>query len=245
MKSIKESKRTIFNVLFVLFSLLIFALSVLFRNKMNQNPWDGTQFDLSKVNWLDRTLAHPFSHSLHKLGTLTCLLDLALVPFVFMPLLALKSEHKIKNYFFLSLTYAETVSLTKGGYDLLKVSVCRIRPFMYFANPYEKAVLSGDWQYSWPSGHTSNVFLCAAIILCITLILKDKSKLAKACVITGYAIAVITACLRVLSGNHFPTDVLSGAVFGSMTGFFVPWINYVFGNYTDLIQETSLSVNEK
>ena len=39
---------------------------------------------------------------------------------------------------------------------------------------------------------------------------------------SSFALAGTTALLRVASGNHFPSDVLSGAAIGSLIGWLVP-----------------------
>jgi undecaprenyl-diphosphatase len=41
----------------------------------------------------------------------------------------------------------------------------------------------------------------------------------------GYALALNVAVNRVLSGNHFISDVLAGAAIGSLYGYLVPWIH--------------------
>ena len=39
------------------------------------------------------------------------------------------------------------------------------------------------------------------------------------------SLAVATGVQRILSGNHFITDVLAGAAIGSLTGFVVPFLH--------------------
>lgn len=231
-----KTKNTLFTFLFGILSLLVVALSYYFRSKTDGVAWDGTLFDISSVNWLDRTLAHPFNKSLHSLGTITCILLIGPLPYFFAAYIACKSEHKILTFIIVLIVYYEALAITKGAYDILKVSVCRIRPFMYFENPSPKAILDGDWRYSWPSGHTSNVFLAAGFYTSTLLLLKDKSSFAKTFIVCTYIIAAVTGILRVLSGNHFPTDVLSGLLLGSMFGYAVPFLNYSAG----LLKEVEL-----
>jgi undecaprenyl-diphosphatase len=42
--------------------------------------------------------------------------------------------------------------------------------------------------------------------------------------ITSYALALATAALRVGSGNHFLSDVVAGALIGTVSGIVIPLI---------------------
>jgi membrane-associated phospholipid phosphatase len=42
----------------------------------------------------------------------------------------------------------------------------------------------------------------------------------------GYAVAVTTSTFRVVSDMHYATDVLSGALVGTLVGYGVPWLHY-------------------
>ena len=41
----------------------------------------------------------------------------------------------------------------------------------------------------------------------------------------SYSLATATALLRIMSGNHFMTDVLSGALLGTIWGIGVPMVH--------------------
>jgi len=42
----------------------------------------------------------------------------------------------------------------------------------------------------------------------------------------GYAVAATTATFRVVSDVHYPSDVLTGALVGTIVGYGVPWLHY-------------------
>jgi membrane-associated phospholipid phosphatase len=44
--------------------------------------------------------------------------------------------------------------------------------------------------------------------------------------IGGCTLATSTGILRVISGNHFPTDAMVGAVAGCLTGYFIHFLNH-------------------
>ncbi len=89
----------------------------------------------------------------------------------------------------------------------IKPLVARPRPCDLDASVSILVPRPGGW--SFPSGHTASAFSAA------TPLLYTKNKLAP------YAIAlcVFIAFTRLYLYVHFPTDVLAGAVFGSLIGY--------------------------
>jgi undecaprenyl-diphosphatase len=43
--------------------------------------------------------------------------------------------------------------------------------------------------------------------------------------IVSYSLAAAVGVNRILSGNHFISDVLTGAVLGSIYGYLIPWLH--------------------
>ena len=89
----------------------------------------------------------------------------------------------------------------------IKPLVARPRPCDLDASVTILVPRPGGW--SFPSGHTASAFSAA------TPLLYTKNKLAP------YAIAlcILIAFTRLYLYVHFPTDVLAGAVFGSLIGY--------------------------
>ncbi len=230
MKINLSSKKQIFftSILFFI-SVIIFVVSLFVMKITSSFPWDGTIFDISKVNFLDRNLANPYNHFLHIIGTITCGISYIFLPICFISYTVYKSQNKKWTFFVLFLIFCTTCLFNKGVYDLLKVLVERVRPYMYFENPAQKGILSGDFQHSWPSGHTANAFMGIAFITMNFIFSKDKSIWKKIFIILGYFISAATGICRILSGNHYFTDVLSGGFLGSLIGFGIPFLNNKFG----------------
>jgi membrane-associated phospholipid phosphatase len=42
----------------------------------------------------------------------------------------------------------------------------------------------------------------------------------------GYAVAAATATFRVVGDVHYSSDVLTGAILGTVIGYGVPWLHY-------------------
>lgn len=74
-----------------------------------------------------------------------------------------------------------------------------------------KHVSNCSGSFSFPSNHAANAFVIASIS---GLYFKNKSL-----IMTLFALALIVALSRVYLGQHYPTDILAGAIFGSAVGF--------------------------
>ena len=103
--------------------------------------------------------------------------------------------------------------------ESVRLLIQRPRPFVY-SNPIG---LGGDPAHytSFYSGHTS----FSAVVGSAMLFLLFGRKAPRALLLTtGWAaltLVFFTGLFRVLSGRHFPTDVLVGALAGSLIGFVV------------------------
>ena len=64
---------------------------------------------------------------------------------------------------------------------------------------------------SFPSGHTASVFALTAILAWSSPVPARRGMLAVAAIMTGYS--------RIYLGQHFPDDVLSGALLGLFTAY--------------------------
>lgn len=126
-----------------------------------------------------------------------------------------------------AIMYIETLMLSKGTVDTLKTLAGRTRPGMYYENYPQQLVEEMDWNKSWPSGHTTYTFATAAFLTYTFAKYNPESPWTYVIAGTSYAIALTTGTLRVLSGNHFVTDVLTGALIGTAYGFLVPWLHTI------------------
>jgi len=107
------------------------------------------------------------------------------------------------------------VGLTLGlilGSIILKPLIARPRPFSYVENM--KLLISAPKDFSFPSGHTLASFISAVIFLI------EHKKGAKAI----FILAVLISFSRLYLYVHFPSDVIVGALLGTLIAFFVKYL---------------------
>lgn len=201
------------------------AVSFYLEHNNNFPSWDGNLADINKVNSFDRWAARPFNKTLHVTGTVTTGAELLLTPVLIAGEAFFGSLPK-QEILPAATMFIESFLLSYGTKDLLKRTALRYRPYMYFEGYPEDKVADGDFQYSWPSGHTTNAFLGATFTCCMMNYYFPDSKWRLPVNICALSVAAATGILRVLSGNHFITDVLTGAAIGSLCGFIVPFVHH-------------------
>ena len=105
---------------------------------------------------------------------------------------------------FRQLVLAFALELT--AYKVLKMRVSRVRPFV--ALPAVAMLIALPDEFSFPSGHTAAAFLVATVVgfSCAALFFPLL------------ALAMLIGISRVYLGVHYPTDVVAGAVLGSVAG---------------------------
>lgn len=195
--------------------------------EVNRAEYDGETFDKDDVNAFDRKFMHEYSSSKDKAADFLVAATMA-TPLVLIP--TGKNE-----WFTEAVMYAETLLIANGIKEITKLCVTRERPYMYYDSDTwpESDVDDGDYANSFPSGHTTIAF-ASATFTSYTFSKYFPDSAWKYPVIAGsYALALTTSTLRLMSGNHFMTDVLAGAAIGSAVGFLVPWL-HTFNTNHDL-----------
>ena len=200
--------------------------------KLNRMELPST-FDLSSVPSIDRAFMNPYSKGLDLTASATEGLLFA-APAIFLTL-------DKKEYLTVYTMYLETVMWTWGLKELGKLCVNRIRPYMYYDNPPSKAIADGDWSNSFPSGHTSFAFSLAGFTTYVFAKYYPDSAWKYPVAGLSYTLAFTVGALRMASGNHFLTDVLTGAAIGSLCGFVVPWLHTITPHKKNDNVEISLS----
>ena len=153
---------------------------------------------------------------------------IALVGLTFLASLSLISDSKddgLKAFITDITMLAEAEILVSGLTQCAKGISQRYRPYAYNENLSVEKRSSKHASQSFWSGHTSTAYMMAAFTGYVYQNRHPGSRLIKPVWITGLTLATATGILRVSSGNHFPSDVIVGAVAGSLVGWIVPQIH--------------------
>ena len=195
------------------------------RNKVPLTLPDISALSEGNLNPLDRKFAGFWSPGADNASDVL-VAAMAVLPAALMSLPEI-SKHRGP----LALMYAETFLFAMGGAALAKGMADRPRPFVYAANPDVPAgaKLDADAARSFYSQHTALAF-AAAFFTCTVFsdyYPDSKWKIKAWAAAVGGAAAVGT--LRIASGRHFPTDVITGAAVGGFTGYLIPRLHKTGG----------------
>ena len=200
-------------------ALTLIATDIILSNIDNNVVHIDSKLNIDEVNKIDKILMRPYSKKFDLLGT-GFELATAITPLVFLSV-------PTTEWTTIAGMYAETMLFAYGFKELAKAVFDRPRPYMYFDDFPIEEVQKGDWNSSFFSGHTTLSFAAATFTTYVFCKYKPESKWKIPVIATSYTLAAATAAMRILSGNHFLTDVAIGAVVGSITGLLVPFWHYV------------------
>lgn len=228
------------DAIFLAGSALFYGTTILYRHLAPFPEYTGEMYDKSAVNAVDRIAMQPYSYTFDVGGTIFCALSMALLPAGIFAYEYGTKQLPIKEVFTAGVMYAEAVLFASGVKDVIKLSVKRLRPYMYFEEKDAEGLTSGDYMLSFPSGHTTYAFLGASFVSYTFCSYFPESKWKLPLVVASYTLAGATGALRMCSGNHFFTDVVGGAVLGSIIGLGVPFLHTVFAKRQNRALELSL-----
>jgi len=138
------------------------------------------------------------------------------------PLGLLANDRARQDWQTLGVIGAEVLLLQTGLNTIIKSTVLRARPYAYDpAAPLDQR-MSRDARVSFYSGHTAT---SAALTFFVAKVFSDylDDATAKTLLWTSAAIyPALVGYLRVDSGHHFPTDVITGYAMGALLGYFIP-----------------------
>ena len=203
---------------------------------VNNKP-ENFPINLNKndINGFDRTLMFSYKKPLD-LITDNGAYVLALLP-VISVIPNIKEENTLLTY---GIMYCEALLLTFGTTFTLKNAVIRYRPYMYadgIPDGKEK-----DYYNSFPSGAASFSFLGASFLSATFSQEFPDSKMKLPVIIGSYTLATTIASLRIISGAHFVTDVLTSALIGSVYGWLIPALHLKNNNEKPAIIPTGNGV---
>ena len=142
-----------------------------------------------------------------------------------LPIISMAASRKKEMIWEDILMYVESICLIEGLTLLSKSVFKRPRPYAYRVSESQNTKLNRSAAGSFFSGHTAVAFNGAVFTGTVFQQRYPDSPWVKPVWIGGLILATATAIFRVTSGNHFPTDVLAGAVLGSLTGWLYPHIH--------------------
>lgn len=178
------------------------------------------EFNKGNITMLDQIFMNPYSKGLDYTATG---LEFALLASPLCLITTDKSE-----WFTIGTMYVESMLWALGIKEFGKFAVNRARPYMYFDNPPQKYIDDYDWAASFPSGHTTYCFTAATFTTYVFSMYNPDSKYKWIVGTTCYTIAATVGGLRMASGNHFLSDVMTGALIGTVCGFVVPYVHTLY-----------------
>ena len=183
----------------------------------------GNQQTETNINRIDRTFMFPGEESLDKAGTV-----LACGALLMPGISALAAGGGIETWSTYGIMYTQAFLLTSGTKNLLKAGVSRWRPYTY-DDSYRAGTAENegndDYYNSFPSGHTAYAFLGASFLSTTFRREFPESRWKTPLTAAAYGLAGSVGVLRVLSGEHFFSDVAAGAAIGSLWGAVIPYIH--------------------
>ena len=179
--------------------------------------------DPAALPWFDRFATRQWSPAAETAS------DVLMIGSAAAPLLLLTQAGAAASEADIALMYGQTLLIEQGLIGILKTTFRRPRPFTYNPDPRIDDALrrSGHAVRSFPSGHAANAFAAAVFAGEVYARLHPDDPARHWVRSGGLVVATATAYLRVRAGRHFPSDVVAGAVIGSLIGWAVPRLHEV------------------
>ncbi len=121
----------------------------------------------------------------------------------------------------LTLMYFEGLYISTGGELLVKALVNRARPFTYNNDLSIEERIRGGNNESFFSGNATLLFYNASFLSLLAWDIYPDKKWTPYVIASSFAIAELSGFWSVRSGMHFPTDVITGAIWGSATALLI------------------------
>ena len=187
--------------------------------------------NVSDINSFDRKAVRPFSESLDKI-TYYQFFSVMPMPFVF-----LTGKNTRKDFFKLTFLYLETMSITGFLYTGSVYTTDRYRPYAYSSESTMDQRRRGGAKNSFYAGHVALVATSTFFGAKVYADYHPESKIKWLFYTLAGAATASTAYLRYDAGQHFPSDLILGAVQGTLTGILVPQLHK-----NKLIKNPNLSI---
>ena len=126
------------------------------------------------------------------------------------------------DFIILGVMYGESLLITNGLNMTVKSVAQRKRPFVYNDDAPYNDKKKKDAVLSFYSGHTANAFNSAVFVSTVFSDYYPQNQWRYVVWGTSLLAASTTGYLRYYSGKHYPTDIIAGAIIGSITGWGIP-----------------------
>jgi len=175
--------------------------------------------DVNSINALDRTAVDNENFKSQLVS------DILGTGSLVMPLVFYFSDVGKKEIFTIGGMAFETMLLTVFVVDGMKVAFRRSRPYTYNENLSQEDRLKSSARFSYPSGHTGSSAALSFFTAKVFSDLHPESRWKPAVWTAAITIPAVTGFLRYHSGNHFPTDIITGYALGAGIGYLVPLLH--------------------
>lgn len=180
----------------------------------------------NNVNYIDRSASYNWNPKLDDASDLTVELVNWAPLLLFVPQLKNKQWRNIST---IGIMYFEGYYLNNGLKHITKTVTERKRPFLYnntSLSTEDRLSYAGEGNLhayrSFYSGHTASAFFSAVFISKVFTDIYGKSNWSYLVWGASLSLAATTGYLRYQSGMHYPSDILVGAVVGSLIGYVIP-----------------------
>ncbi|CCH53293.1 phosphoesterase PA-phosphatase related protein [Fibrisoma limi BUZ 3] len=178
--------------------------------------------DRASVPAYDRGATYNYNLTLDKLRDVTLAGNAAIGGALVLGTRPMRQDFKT-----IAVMYAETFILANGLQRSVKNLAQRTRPFVYNPDAPLDEKLTRNARQSFFSGHTTNAFATAVFTGELFRHYFPQSRWKAAVWGGSFALAATTILLSYEGGQHFPSDLLAGAVFGSVVGWGIPKLHEV------------------
>jgi len=152
-----------------------------------------------------------------------------LVPLA-VPLAIFKGDTHRSDWKVWAVMTSELLLLNGGFNGIIKSSVLRIRPFVYNPNVSLELKTKRNARFSFYSAHASTTasltFFTARLFSEYLTDTKTKTFIW----IGAVTYPALTGLLRIRTGRHFRTDVITGYIFGAFFGYIIPDLHKITNN---------------
>lgn len=146
------------------------------------------------------------------------------------PILSGLRERSVQTGLVDGVLYVESMTLTWGLTNLVKMSVRRPRPQAYIDAERHKddptySNRDTDSAVSFFSGHAAVTAAVASTAIYLAFVRAPRSARPWVTLALGTALTTFVSIERVRGGAHFPTDVIAGSIAGAGVGLLVPHLH--------------------